>query len=287
MNKNQQKIYTDFNNTSQGDEPHHEALNIPTPPARHSDTVSYLTTFNTLAESPAPKPVGIVSDMTTFSQSLGLPDDAKKQEFWIKDSGTGFYIPPQYRQFEEAARTMIARYYDLHGDDGPVAMAVHQAVIQPNTNDPRPFTGAHKDINLSRINKDGKAPNVYSMIVSDALGTGFSDYQLTEDDLKAIEVADDPNKALETILNKPEIKYASSSPPGTITAFPATADHAVANPDVPTRRTVMLMSFFPKGEILSPEQINNPWLSKAIAERDQKAVQVSDESKPAQSKNFG
>jgi hypothetical protein len=263
-----------------------DPLFIPTPSERHSGAVSYLTTFNALAESPAPKPVGVVADMATFSRSLGLPDNAKKEEFWIKDTGTGFYIPPQYEQFEEAARTMIARYYATHGDDGPVAMAIHQAVIQPNANDPRPFTGAHKDINLSRISADGKAPNVYSMIVSDALGTGFSDYQLTEDDLKAINAADDPNKALETILNNPEIKYTTSATPGTITAFPATADHALANPEVATRRTVMLMSFFPEGEILSPGQINNPWLSTAIAERDQKAAYETRAPNTVQGQNF-
>ena len=255
-----------------------DALRIPVPSERHNGARSYLTTFNALAESPAPHAVGQVNDMVTFSKSLGLPPDAKKEEFWIKDTGTGFYIPPQYEQFEETARKMIERYYALHGDDGPVAMAVHQAVIQPNSDDPRPYINAHKDISLSRIKNEGKAPDVYSLIVSDDLMTGFSDYPLSESDIQKITDSDDPDRAIGEILNNAQVDYKSSAQPGTIMAFPATSDHAVANPAEPKRRTVMIMAFFPEGEKPTPGLINNPWLDAAMAERDKRTAGASPSS---------
>ncbi len=239
-----------------------ESFYIPLPFARQGEGTKYISSFNDLAQSPAPEAVGHIRDLKRFDRSLGLEDDAKKQELYIKAPGTGFYIPPEYRQFVPEIKQMIDTYYSNHGDNGFCTLAIHQAIIQPDAQNTRPFIGTHKDITLSRINKEGKAPSAYVQIVSNALTTGFSSYKLSETDLDTITTTEDPDKALQDILNQDHVQFKSFDP-GIITAFNATSVHALRNPLDPTQRTTLITAFSPEKEAL-PKEFNNPWLTAAI-----------------------
>ena len=230
-----------------------------------SDNAStrYVTDFNQVARSPEPQAFSKVSDMDRFSRSLGWEENAPKREFFIKGDDTDYIIPPEYRQFLPEIEQAITQYTRLHGGQGSCVMGVHQAVIQPNETDRRPFIDAHKDVTMKYIKNGGAYPEAYIVAVSDALGTGFSDYELTDADIEALKNSDDPDQTMSDILNDPSVEY-KSLPAGTMVGFDATAAHALANPEVPTPRTVILVTFFPPGEDITPERVNNPHLAQEI-----------------------
>lgn len=221
---------------------------------------SYMTSFNQLADSPPPADVAPIKDMEAFTRSLGLPEDAEKVELFIKAPGTGFYIPPKLAQFTPEIRNMIAYYYNRHNDDGYCAFAVHQAIMKPKTG-AGAFYDAHKDITLSRIRNEGRAPHAFGFAASDTLMTGFSDYKLSTDDLAKIHASDDPDETMHDILNGPNVVYKGRKP-GMITAFETNAVHAFANPPTPTQRTVILSAFRPADA--HPKELHNPWLEKVM-----------------------
>lgn len=245
-----------------------QAIYIPTPPTENNGKISYLRTFNAVADSPAPSAAGHITDMEQFSKSLSWPDDAKKKELYIKAPGTGFYIPPEYEQFMPVIEQMVDNYYKKYGDDGYCVLAIHQAIIEPVEGNDSAYFGMHKDINMSRINKEKGAPNCLVQVASDALPTGFSDYRLSEEEIKRLEDANDPDKVFQQILKENNISFKSFEP-GTIVSFDAAAIHALANPQKATRRTVVITAFSPSDET-APENFLNPYLEAAVRKQEER-----------------
>jgi len=265
---NKRKPQHGFNRSAnQGDD---EVIILSSPDGGGTQTRHYLQSFNQIAASPAPALVGTISEPSRFTKPLSPEGDAVNIDLAIKAPGTEFYIPAAYAQFVPEIEQMIAHYYQRHGDDGPCIMTIRQGITEPSAHDDThaAFIHAHKDLSLSRISNGNPAPDSYMFVVSNILTTGFSDYSLSAEDTATLEKAQDPDAALSEILEKSDVPFRTFSA-GSITGHSASAIHAIANPEIATFRTAIILAFHPEGEPL-PQNTNNRWLEETVALRDQR-----------------